>query len=287
MKKSKIKLADVTTYKFGGYCNNYYEINSEIDLLSLDYSKIDIDNLFILGKGSNVVFSDDGYSGTVIKPNIDFIELSPGRKSLKLGAATFLPDVARFSKENSIADLEWLIGIPGSVGGAVRMNAGAYGFEFSQHIKTVTLFNFETTKIEIKDKSYFEFSYRSAHNLENKMVVSVDLNIDNGDSQLIQKNISNNLKQRKLTQPAAIYNAGSVFKNPTENSAGYLIEKAGLKGHTIGGVSVSEKHANFFVAKKGASSQSLFELVNFTKAVILEKFDIELEEEIVFIGNFT
>ena len=283
---NKVRLSDVTTYKFGGNCSNFYEIDSKESLKRIDFSQINLEQLVVIGKGSNIVFSDEGYSGTIIKPNFDFIELDKITGLLKVGAATFLPDIARYSKDKSLANFEWLIGIPGSVGGAVRMNAGAYGYEFSQHIKAVNLFNFETEKFETYDKDYFNFSYRSSNNLDKKMVISVDLEIKEGNSIEIQQNISKYLQQRKLTQPPAIYNAGSVFKNPTENSAGYLIEKAGLKGHTIGGVKVSEKHANFFVADKNSKAQSLYDLVKHTKDVILENYQIELEEEIIFLGDF-
>ena len=285
MKKSSVKLSDVTTYKFGGYCSNYYEINSVNQLQARKFNN-HRDEFLILGKGSNLVFSDDGYEGTIIKPNIDFIDLNSKKTTLSIGCSTFLPDIARFSKNKSIANLEWLIGIPGSVGGAVRMNAGAYGFEFSDHIRSVKVYNFETQEIEVEKKDFFEFSYRTAKNLNNKIVLSVELSVEEGDPIQIQKHIGENLSRRKITQPPAIYNAGSVFKNPKEGSAGYFIEQAGLKGYSINGVEVSKKHANFFVAQKGSSSQSLLNLVKYVKSTVLEKYDILLEEEIIFVGNF-
>ena len=285
MKRNSVKLSEVTTYKFGGYCNNFLEIDSDTQLEDNDFESPDYE-LLILGKGSNLVFSDDGFDGTIIKPNIDFIELNQEKTILSLGCSTYLPDIARFSKKSSIASLEWLIGIPGSVGGAIRMNAGAYGCEFSDHVKTVKFYNFETNQIEVQGNDFFKFSYRTAKNLENKMVLSVEMSVEEGDPQKIQNQISENLIRRKTSQPPAIYNAGSVFKNPQEGSAGFFIEKAGLKGYSIDGVGVSQKHANFFVAKRGTKAQSLFELVNYVKAEVFNKFDISLEEEIIFAGNF-
>ena len=271
MKKTSVKLSEVTTYKFGGYCHNFFEINS---LKQLENMELDTRNkdLLILGKGSNIVFSDEGYEGTIIKPDFNFIDLNIEKNILSLGASTYLPDIARFSKDNSISSLEWLIGIPGSVGGAVQMNAGAYGYEFSDHIKSVTFYNFEKNKIESESKDFFEFSYRTAKNLKSKMVVSVDFAVEKGDPVVIQ--------------PPAIYNAGSVFKNPKDGSAGYFIEKAGLKGFSIGGVEVSQKHANFFVAQKDSKAQSLYELVKYVKDIVHQKFDISLTEEIIFAGKF-
>ena len=286
MKKNSIKLSEVTTYKFGGYCDNFFDVDDESINSEVNFNIKD-QELLVLGKGSNLVFSDEGYKGTIVKPNINFIKLKDSNSILSLGASTYLPDIARFSKNNSIASLEWLIGIPGTVGGAVSMNAGAYGYEFADHIKSVKIYDIKSNKIEIKDKDYFEFSYRTTKNLDNKIILSVDLHVEKGNSQEIQKQISENLKRRKDTQPAGVYNAGSVFKNPKEGSAGFFIENAGLKGFSIEGVEVSQKHANFFVARKGSKAQSLFELTNYVKNEVFNKFDITLEEEIIFVGNFS
>ena len=286
MTKNSVKLSEVTTYKFGGWCNNF--INIDTASLESDISfNTQKEEYVVLGKGSNLVFSDEGYEGTIIQPNINYIKFSKEDMILSLGSSTYLPEIARFSKNNAISSLEWLIGIPGTVGGAVRMNAGAYGYEFSDHIKSVKIYNMTTNQIEIKDKDYFEFSYRTTKNLDDKIVLSVDFSVEEGDPQKIQQQISDNLKQRKNTQPAGVYNAGSVFKNPDEGSAGFFIEKAGLKGYSIKGVEVSPKHANFFVSSKDSKAQSLFELVQHVKGEVLNKFDILLEEEIIFIGNFS
>ena len=286
MTKNSVKLSEVTTYKFGGWCNNFINIDTASLESDINFN-IQKEEYVVLGKGSNLVFSDEGYEGTIIQPNINYIKFSKEDMILSLGSSTYLPEIARFSKNNAISSLEWLIGIPGTVGGAVRMNAGAYGYEFSDHIKSVKIYNMTTNQIEIKDKDYFEFSYRTTKNLDDKIVLSVDFSVEEGDPQKIQQQISDNLKQRKNTQPAGVYNAGSVFKNPDEGSAGFFIEKAGLKGYSIKGVEVSPKHANFFVSSKDSKAQSLFELVQHVKGEVLNKFDILLEEEIIFIGNFS
>lgn len=286
MKKNSIKLSEVTTYKFGGYCDNFFDIDAESIDSGINFNFKD-QELLVLGKGSNLVFSDEGYKGNIVKPNINFIKLDDSNSILSLGSSTYLPDIARFSRDNSIASLEWLIGIPGSVGGAVSMNAGAYGYEFADHIKSVKIYDIKSNKIVIKDRDYFEFSYRTAKNLDNKIILSVDLYVEKGDSQEIKNKISEYLKLRKVTQPAGVYNAGSVFKNPKEGSAGFFIENAGLKGYSIEGVEVSQKHANFFVAKKGSKAQSLYDLVNYVKNEVFNKFNISLEEEIIFAGHFS
>ena len=282
--KYKIKLSTVTTYKFGGYCNNFYKIsNNDIDLFDEAFSNKEH---FILGKGSNVAFSDKDFEGNVINPDFNEISFIKNLGEVKVGSSVFLPDIARFYKDKNLINAEFLIGIPGSVGGAVKMNAGAYGWEFSDILSSIEVYNLVTKKIETLDKDDINFSYRSSSNLENKVIISATLIGTEGDPALIKSRLKENIKYRKDTQPSAIYNAGSVFKNTDQYSAGELIDKAGLKGFSIDGVRVSTKHANFFVASKGASSSSLYKLVNHVKEVVDSKFGVSLQKEILFVGKF-
>ena len=282
--KNRIKLSNVTTYKFGGYCDNFYTIdNDDVGFLKEAFSS---DNNFILGKGSNVAFSDDGYDGNVINPNFKDLNLDDSLSEIKVGASVFLPDLARYYKANNFVNAEFLIGIPGSVGGAVKMNAGAYGWEFSDLLLNVEVYNCDTNKIEILLKEDLNFGYRLSHNLERKLILSATLLAIQGDPKLISKRLKENVAYRKKSQPAAVYNAGSVFKNAEDYSAGELIDKAGLKGYSIEGVKVSKKHANFFIASKGAHSSSLYKLVNHVKEVVDSKYGVSLEKEILFIGKF-
>ena len=282
--KYKIKLSTVTTYKFGGYCNNFYKIsNNDIDLFDEAFSNKEY---FILGKGSNVAFSDKDYEGNVINPDFNEISFIKNLGEVKVGSSVFLPDIARFYKDKNLINAEFLIGIPGSVGGAVKMNAGAYGWEFSDILSSIEVYNLVTKKIETLDKDDINFSYRSSSNLENKVIISATLIGTEGDPALIKSRLKENIKYRKDTQPSAIYNAGSVFKNTDQYSAGELIDKAGLKGFSIDGVKVSTKHANFFIASKGANSSSLYKLVNHVKEVVDSRFGVSLQKEILFVGKF-
>ena len=282
--KYKIKLSTVTTYKFGGHCNNFYKIsNNDIDLFDEAFSNKEY---FILGKGSNVAFSDKDYEGNVINPDFNEISFIKNLGEVKVGSSVFLPDIARFYKDKNLINAEFLIGIPGSVGGAVKMNAGAYGWEFSDILSSIEVYNLVTKKIETLDKDDINFSYRSSSNLENKVIISATLIGTEGDPALIKSRLKENIKYRKDTQPSAIYNAGSVFKNTDQYSAGELIDKAELKGFSIDGVKVSNKHANFFVASKGANSSSLYKLVNHVKEVVDSKFGVSLQKEILFVGKF-
>ena len=285
MNINSVKLSEVTTYRFGGFCKNFINIESEDELSDLENIIKGKQNV-ILGKGSNVAFSDKEFYGNVLTPKFEELTLSDNFE-IKVGSSVFLPKLSRFFKDNSLSNGEFLIGIPGTVGGAIKMNAGAYGWEFSELLKDLRCFNLETFEIEILKKEELEFSYRKSKNLDNKIILSATLTVEKGDKKIINKNLSDFNEKRKKSQPAAIYNAGSVFKNTSDYYAGELIDNAGLKGYEIDGVRVSEKHANFFVAEKGAKAISLFNLVQYVKDKVSTKFGITLEEEIIFIGDFT
>lgn len=282
---SKILLSNVTTYRFGGECNNFYIINSVNQIKEVLKHSIQ-NNLFILGKGSNVAFSDEGYKGTIIKNEIEFIEILDDKKTINVGAGSFLPDVSRFLYKHGLTGGEFLLGIPGTIGGAIKMNAGCYGYEIGNFVDSITCFDLDLGKIiEIEAKN-LNFQYRKTQNLEKYIILSAKLIFNSEEPKKIKEKMSEMNILRKNSQPSAIYNAGSVFKNPNGYYAAELIDRAGLKGFEINGVSVSNKHANFFVAKKGASAKSLYDLVQHVKATVNNKYGVTLEEEIIFIGNF-
>ena len=284
MKISSVDLSKITTYRFGGVCKSFIELEGKEDLNKLNETVLGKENI-IIGKGSNVAFSDKEFQGNVISPKFTSIE-EKSETEITVGASVFLPDLSRYFKENVYSNGEFLIGIPGTVGGAVKMNAGAYDWEFSDLIQYIECFDLNTSS-EIKlTKNDINFSYRSSQHLDNKIILSATLQIEKGDINKINSNLANFNKIRKNSQPPAIYNAGSVFKNTEDFTAGKLIDEAGLKGYEIDGVSVSEKHANFFIAKKDAKSLSLYKLVQYVKEVVDSKFGIKLEEEIIFIGDF-
>jgi len=285
MNINSVNLSEVTTYRFGGFCKNFINIESEDELSDLENIIKGKQNV-ILGKGSNVAFSDKEFYGNVLTPKFEELTLIDNFE-IKVGSSVFLPKLSRFFKDNSLSNGEFLIGIPGTVGGAIKMNAGAYGWEFSELLKDLKCFDLETFEIEILKKEELEFSYRKSKNLDNKIILSATLTVEKGDKKIINKNLTDFNEKRKKSQPAAIYNAGSVFKNTRDYYAGELIDNAGLKGYEIDGVRVSEKHANFFVAEKGAKAVSLFNLVQYVKDKVSTKFGITLEEEIIFIGDFT
>jgi len=247
---------------------------------------MDSSNTFVLGKGSNIAFSDSEYSGFVLKPNFDFINTVNDENILEIGAGTYLPDLSRYLKNNKLGGGEFMLGIPGTIGGALTMNAGSYGYEISTNVIEIKCYDLDSREVLIIDKDDINYSYRKSNNLNNKLILSATLQFEKTDSQIIQDKMTKFNAKRKKSQPSGIYNAGSVFKNSDNYFAGELIDNAGLKGYSVDNVSVSTKHANFFIAKKGAKAVSLYKLVQYVKEKIRDKYSIDLEEEIKFIGDF-
>ena len=166
------------------------------------------------------------------------------------------------------------------------MNAGAYGYEIGRNVVEVNCYDLDQKQLVKLDPKSINYSYRKSSNLNNKVILSAILKFEKGNSKEISEKMSEFNKNRKKSQPPGIYNAGSVFKNTKDYFAGELIEKAGLKGYSINNVSVSNKHANFFIAKKGAKALSLYKLVQHVKEKVNDKYGVMLEEEIQFIGEF-
>jgi UDP-N-acetylmuramate dehydrogenase len=283
MKRTKEKISDLTTYRFGGECENVVTIESVEDVLHIE-DEIRDNNYYI--KGSNVAFSDKSFEKLLLIPQINNISIDSSTMEVSTGSGVFLPDLSRKLYNHSLTGGEFLLGIPGSVGGAIRMNAGCWGSEISNILQSITVYDFNNKTIKTIEKSQFKFGYRDGDFLKNYLILSGKFQFLKSNKDDIYKIMSELNTKRKSSQPSAIYNAGSVFKNPEKNSAGYLIESCGLKGFSIDKVRVSEKHANFFIAEKGAKAISLYELVQHVKNVVKEKHDILLEEEIKFVGNF-
>ncbi len=284
MIKQEVLLKNETTYRFGGICKNFFVLEDKKDLVNLNESN-SFDKYFILGKGSNVAFSENVFDGAVIQSKVNYINLDKKTNKLELGSGTYLPELSRFLKSKNLSDGEFLLGIPGTVGGALSMNAGCYGFEFLDYVESVEYFDLKNKKIKKIEKSDINYGYRFT-NIDNSLILSVTMQFPEGNPEKISKNMTEFTNHRKNTQPSAIYNAGSVFKNGEDYFAAELIENAGLKGYKIDGVRVSEKHSNFFIADRDAKSSALYKLVNFVKDSVFDKYSVKLEEEIIFVGDF-
>ena len=285
MINQEVLLKNETTYRFGGMCKNFFLLEHKKDLEN--FNEYDIfDEYFILGKGSNIAFSENEFNGAVIQSKINYINFDDNTNKLELGSGTYLPDLSRFLKSKNLSDGEFLLGIPGTVGGALSMNAGCYGYEFLDYVESFEYFDIKSKKIQTIKKSQINYGYRFT-DIDDSIVLSVTMIFPDGDPDIISKNMKEFTNHRRNTQPSALYNAGSVFKNGDDYYAAELIENAGLKGYKIDGVRVSEKHSNFFIADKDAKSSALYKLVNFVKDSIFEKYDVRLQEEIIFVGDFS
>lgn len=267
------------SFKIGGPADYFIEIPNEA-ALSLFLKNIDSDNFFILGGGTNVLFSDNGYRGIVISLVDKFKKISVCGEDISCGSGALLSNVLSTAVENHLTGLEFAAGIPGSVGGAVYGNAGLRNKWIDSILKRVSIYkNSEKMWVE---RENIVFSYRKS-NLENSIISEVCFSL-----QKVLKNdslaaISENVQRRIMTQPLNFPNAGSIFKNPKNFSAGKLVEGAGLKGICCGGAQISDLHGNFIVNKGGASAEDVLSLIGLIKGKVFEYFNIKLETEIKII----
>ena len=196
-----------------------------------------------------------------------------------------LGKLVKYSIKNNLKGLENLIGVPGTLGGALIMNAGAWGGEISNCLESVELIDPDTNEVITVAKSEIDFSYRSSSFKNGSILLSALFNMDYSDKQIIEDNSKVAQFGRKDTQPLNYRSAGSVFKNPSkEQPAGMLIDQAGLKGLTIGGAQISEKHANFFINKENAKANDMLMLIKKAKNTVKEKFDVDMKLEVKLMG---
>jgi UDP-N-acetylmuramate dehydrogenase len=251
--------------------------------------------LFILGEGTNLIMNDKGFRGIVISIKNRFKSIEPpvffkntkGEEGavITAGASTKMSYLVKHLAKYSLTGMENLVGIPGSLGGALIMNAGADGTETCDVIRSVTRVTAEGD-LETLKKSELKFEYRkTTFPTKGGIIVSAELELKKGDHMEIQSTIDSHLTRRKNKQPLSLPNSGSVFKNPEGDAAGRLIEEAGLKGFSIGDAGVSIKHANFIVNKGEATASEVIEIIEHVRDTVLEKTGVELETEVVIAGE--
>lgn len=289
--QSGAPLARLTTYRVGGPARLYAEPSStaDLELLGGELAARGLAGLpiLVLGRGSNVVVSDEGFEGLVIRMGSSFSWTREwGEAGLAAGAATSLPLLSNWAARRSLAGLEFAVAIPGSVGGAVRMNAGAHGGDVAGVLASATIFRLDALAVEERPAAELGFSYRRSNLGAGDLVVEARFRLRREDEAIVRARMESYRRHRAETQPGAVQNAGSVFKNPPGDSAGRLVEAAGLKGLRVGKAAVSELHANFFVATPGATAQDVRDLVTTVKERVRDRFGVELEEEIRFVGAF-
>lgn len=275
-------LSRFTTFRIGGPADFYLEPKDREDLVNLiKYLRKIQYPYIVIGNGSNVLISDEGFRGVAINLEFGFNKIEVKKNNVYAEAGIRLSKLVDVCIEHSLVGIENLAGIPGTLGGAILMNAGAYGGEISDYIKIVEVV--EDDKIIFLNKEDCGFGYRKS-NLEGKIILSAEFELPFGDKEKAKQRRKELLLKRNQSQPVELPNAGSIFKNPQNDYAARLIEQAGLKGLTVGGAKVSEKHANFIVNFNNASSNDVLELIRIIREKVFEKFGVSLELEIKLIG---
>ncbi len=279
------KLAKYTSWRVGGTADRFYIPHDKADLIAFIKSLPETEPVFWMGLGSNLLVRDGGIRGTVVntKGRLKEIKWLEG-DSLYVEAGVPCALVARFCGEQGLVGAEFLAGIPGTMGGALKMNAGAFGGETWQIVKQVETID---AKGELKQRlpQEFQVSYRSVKGLGNEWFLAVNLVLSTGDAQTSQLKIKDLLDKRNKSQPTNQPSCGSVFKNPDGDYAARLIEKTGLKGYAIGGAQVSEKHANFIVNTGNATAADLERLIYYVQQQVKEQQGIHLQTEVCMVGE--
>lgn len=274
-----------TSFKVGGPADIFIMPRKTWQVISA--IKLFKDNgipFFIMGNGTNLVFRDGGFRGAVIKLTLINNITVEGNK-IKAQAGAFLSSVSNEALKNGLKGMEFASGIPGTVGGAVTMNAGAYGPEIKDVIETAVLTDYDGN-LYCYNKDELELSYRhSIVQRGNYIVLEATFALEKGDIIAIKNRMEELNKRRADKQPLNYPSAGSTFKRPEGYFAGKLIEDAGLKGYSIGGAKVSEKHAGFIINYNNATAKDIIELVKRVQEIVYEKFNVLLEPEIKIIGE--
>jgi UDP-N-acetylmuramate dehydrogenase len=281
--REHVDLAPFTTYKFGGPARYLAEPGDEEELRALAEGWDG--PVFVLGRGSNVVVSERGFDGLVLIPSMNHLELRP-EGLVTAGAGVPQPVVARRAAAAGLGGLEFMAGIPGSVGGAVAMNAGCHGTETRDVLVKARVFDLAQAQVFDRTPEDLEMRYRHSNIGPGQVVIEASLHARPKPPGDAERRIREITRWRRDHQPGGTFNAGSVFKNPEGEAAGRIIEQVGLKGFRIGGAFVSERHANFFVAEEGATPRDVYELVAEVARRVHDATGIVLEPEIRFVGAF-
>ncbi|WP_026517528.1 UDP-N-acetylmuramate dehydrogenase [Butyrivibrio sp. MC2021] len=276
-----------TTFKTGGPARLFIRPDNRQQLLeALDIIRKSGEQHYILGNGSNLLVSDKGYEGVIISlSNLKNLEVVDETR-IRAEAGCLNSQIAALARENSLTGFEFAAGIPGTIGGAMIMNAGAYGGEMKMITESVTVLSPEG-EIEIFSNEAMEFSYRTSA-IKNKgyVVLEVILSLEKGDKDAIIATMNDLALKRKEKQPLEYPSAGSTFKRPEGYFAGKLIEDAGLRGYQVGGARVSDKHCGFVVNMGEATSADVYRLICDVKEKVLENSGVTLEPEVIMLGEF-
>ncbi len=277
-----------TSFKIGGKADFLVKPSTEDEIISiLKFSKENDIPVFILGNGSNILVRDGGIRGITIKPNLQDISIFENDDDVDIivGAGYPVAKLSRIVSQKEIAGLEFLSGIPGTIGGAVKMNAGAYGSEMKDCVVETKYMDYDGN-IYIINAEEHEFGYRrSIFSKKEVIILETKLKLNYGEKEIIDNKINEITEQRKQKQPITMPSAGSVFKRGDGFVTARLIDECGLKGFSIGGAEVSTMHAGFIVNKGNATANDVIELIEYVKNKVKEKYNVDLELEVLIVGE--
>ncbi len=281
-------LGPLTTYRVGGCATALVTVDTREDLAALCEVLAGTKGgpdvaLSVVGRGSNLLVSDDGFAGIAVMLGRDFAEVGVRGTTVVAGAAAKLPVVARACVNAELAGFEWAVGVPGSVGGAVRMNAGGHGAEIKDSLKAALLVDLRTGVHEWRANKDLQFGYRSSSVRATELVLEARFELVPGDPAIGKALLLEIVHWRRANQPGG-QNAGSVFANPDGDSAGRLIESVGAKGLRIGTAEVSPKHANFIQADENGCSGDILALMKEIQRLVFEGHGVELAFETQLLG---
>ena len=291
--REKEILASHSSFRTGGPADLFIEVcdreelTKVMDLLAQSQTEV-----FLLGRGTNLLIGDGGYRGAVVtmcapagtETALNRVEVDG--TMLRAGAGASLLKIAMAARDAGLAGFEFAAGIPGSLGGAVMMNAGAYGGEMKQVVRSVDVL-YPGKEVRTYSGDEMEFGYRTSRlKREDGIVLAAAIELAPGDKQAITDRITELAQQRKDKQPLEFASAGSTFKRPEGYFAGKLIQDAGLKGFRVGDAQVSEKHAGFVINRGNASAAQIRKLIEEVQRIVLEDAGVQLEREVIFLGEF-
>jgi UDP-N-acetylmuramate dehydrogenase len=279
-----VPIGPMTTYRVGGSADVFVDVTSDDDLLRVAHAVSSTGApVLVVGRGSNLLVADAGLRGVAVRLGDAFATIDIEGTTVRAGGAVSLPVLARRTAAASLTGLEWAVGVPGSVGGAVRMNAGGHGAETSETLRRIRRVDLETGADEVVDAAALDLSYRHSNVTSAQVVVWAEYELAPGDGAASERQIAEIVRWRRENQPGG-QNCGSVFTNPDGDSAGRLVDAAGLKGHRRGTAFVSPKHANFIQADDGGLAADVRDLIVEVQQAVEERFGVRLVPELRMIG---
>jgi UDP-N-acetylmuramate dehydrogenase len=282
-----LSMAPLTTFRIGGPAALYLEPESGADLEAASRAVVEAEVPFVvIGKGSNLLVADGGFPGLVLRLGRGYRWAARDGARLTAGGAMPLPALAGVALQHGLAGLEFGVAIPATVGGAVRMNAGAHAGAMADVVASVEVYRLRSGTIETIPAAEVAFTYRRSGLPADGVVCAATVSLALGDLDAIRAAMEDARVWRRRTQPVAEPNCGSVFKNPQGDHAARLIEAAGLKGHAVGGAQVSTKHANFIVAAPEARAVDVLALITQVQDGVERASGVRLEREVRLVGAF-